>query len=205
MTSTNRRVLIALSSGPSLIASTGFAQVCRPGSDVARSPPAHRGPQSAGAEYLDPSSSRCRSASLLFDVSIGAARCMWKGGMIEVLVPEKSVDSGPRRRLSSFYQWLTGASSPSNSATHIESRSPADTVLPERIGHYAITRKLGAGAMGVVYAAQDERLGRTVALKRMSSLTHDETARKRFWREARAAASVNHPNVCQIYEIGEGA
>ncbi len=57
--------------------------------------------------------------------------------------------------------------------------------------------------MGVVYAALDARLERTVALKTMSSLANDETARKRFWREARAAAAVNHPNVCQIYEIGE--
>src|SRR5262245_9194686 len=57
--------------------------------------------------------------------------------------------------------------------------------------------------MGVVYAARDERLGRTVALKTMSSLASDETARKRFWREARAAATVSHPNICQIYEIGE--
>ena len=57
--------------------------------------------------------------------------------------------------------------------------------------------------MGVVYAARDDRLERPVALKTMMLLAHDETARKRFWREARAAASVNHPNVCQIYEIGE--
>jgi serine/threonine protein kinase/tetratricopeptide (TPR) repeat protein len=56
--------------------------------------------------------------------------------------------------------------------------------------------------MGVVYEARDERLERTVAVKTMSMLGND-TARKRFWREARAAASVNHPNVCQIYEIGE--
>jgi TolB-like protein/tetratricopeptide (TPR) repeat protein len=59
--------------------------------------------------------------------------------------------------------------------------------------------------MGVVYAARDERLERSVALKTMSSLANDETGRRRFWREARAAASVNHPNVCQIYEIGEDA
>jgi serine/threonine-protein kinase len=57
--------------------------------------------------------------------------------------------------------------------------------------------------MGVVYEAYDERLKRTVALKMMLSLEYDETARKRFWREARAAASVNHPHVCQIYEVGE--
>jgi non-specific serine/threonine protein kinase len=57
--------------------------------------------------------------------------------------------------------------------------------------------------MGIVYAARDEKLERVVALKTMSSLAGDETARKRFWREARAAASVNHPNVCQLYEIGE--
>jgi eukaryotic-like serine/threonine-protein kinase len=78
-----------------------------------------------------------------------------------------------------------------------------DKLLPARIGHYSIERKLGEGGMGIVYAARDDRLQRSVALKTMLSLGDDETARKRFWREARAAASVNHPNVCQIYEIGE--
>jgi eukaryotic-like serine/threonine-protein kinase len=57
--------------------------------------------------------------------------------------------------------------------------------------------------MGVVYEADDERLKRTVALKLMASLEHDETSRRRFWREAQAAASVNHPHVCQVYEVGE--
>jgi TolB-like protein/predicted Ser/Thr protein kinase len=74
---------------------------------------------------------------------------------------------------------------------------------PSRIAHYAITHKLGEGGMGVVYAARDERLERPVALKMISSRAYDDTARRRFWREARTAASVNHPNVCQIYEIGE--
>jgi TolB-like protein len=55
--------------------------------------------------------------------------------------------------------------------------------------------------MGIVYAAQDESLGRQVAVKTIAE--PDESARRRFRREARAAASVNHPNVCQVYEIGE--
>jgi serine/threonine protein kinase len=83
-----------------------------------------------------------------------------------------------------------------------ETSRPGDD-RPVRIGPYAIERKLGEGGMGVVYAARDERLQRTIALKTLTSLAQDPDARKRFWREARAAASVNHPNICQIYEIGE--
>ena len=81
----------------------------------------------------------------------------------------------------------------------------ADGPLPARIGRYTIERKLGEGGMGVVYAARDQRLARTIALKMLSAPAPDETARQRLWREARAAASVNHPNICQIYEIGEDA
>jgi eukaryotic-like serine/threonine-protein kinase len=115
-------------------------------------------------------------------------------------VADKVVDNTPRGRLRALYEWLTGAATlPTPS---VESARMQEG-LPARIGHYAIARKLGEGGMGVVYAARDERLERTVAVKTMSSLAHDETARKRFWREARAAASVNHPNICQIYEIGE--
>ena len=75
--------------------------------------------------------------------------------------------------------------------------------LPARIGRYVIQRKLGEGGMGVVYAAHDDQLDRLVALKTMSALARDEAARARFWREARAAARVSHPNVCQIHEIGD--
>jgi serine/threonine protein kinase len=77
--------------------------------------------------------------------------------------------------------------------------------IPERIGHYRLVRKLGEGGMGVVYAAHDERLERPVALKMLRQTDLDEQGAKRLWREARAAAAVNHPNVCQIYEIGEEA
>ena len=74
--------------------------------------------------------------------------------------------------------------------------------LPHTLGQYTLTRQLGQGGMGVVYAARDERLGRDVAVKMIAGLS-DENAVKRFWREARAAAAVAHPNVCQIYDVGE--
>ena len=102
--------------------------------------------------------------------------------------------------MRALYEWLKPAT-PSPHLPSSPASGPDRGDLPARIGQYAIERKLGQGGMGVVYAARDERLKRTVALKTMSSLTHD--ARARLWREARVAASVNHPNVCQIHEIGE--
>lgn len=122
--------------------------------------------------------------------------------MIGVPVAEKPVDNTPRGRLRALYDWVTGATPSPHPPPRLAITPPPEGV-PARIGHYAIARKLGQGGMGVVYAARDERLERTVAVKTMSSLANDETARKRFWREARAAASVNHPNICQLYEIGE--
>ena len=118
--------------------------------------------------------------------------------MIDVRVADKQPDNTSRGSFRTLYEWLTGTTSsdlPPNASTR--------EILPTRIGRYAIERKLGEGGMGVVYAARDDRLERTIALKTLSSLATDETARQRLWREARAAASVNHPNVCQIYEVGE--
>ncbi len=124
--------------------------------------------------------------------------------MIDGPVAEKPLDNTPRGRLRALYDWMVTRAAPSPPAgPSLALTPPPEEAVPTRIGHYAIARKLGQGGMGVVYAARDERLERTVAVKTMSSLAHDETARKRFWREARAAASVNHPNVCHIYEIGE--
>jgi serine/threonine protein kinase len=73
-----------------------------------------------------------------------------------------------------------------------------------RISHYRILRRLGSGGMGEVYAAEDERLRRDVAIKFISpGKAADEHARRRFEREAQAAAALNHPNICTIFEVNE--
>src|SRR5262245_49372604 len=78
-----------------------------------------------------------------------------------------------------------------------------EKMIGRTVGHYRIETKLGEGGMGIVYAARDERLHRAVALKMIHGQVCDPQFRQRLWREARAAAAVNHPNICQIYEVGE--
>jgi serine/threonine protein kinase len=73
----------------------------------------------------------------------------------------------------------------------------------ERLGHYEVISLIGSGGMGDVYRARDPRLGRDVAVKTLRSAETD--ARARLWREARAAASISHPSVCQIHDVGENS
>lgn len=77
-------------------------------------------------------------------------------------------------------------------------------LVPKEISHYRISERLGAGGMGEVFLAQDIRLDRKVAIKMLpAGSIRNEQAKKRLFREAKAAATLDHPNICSIYEVGE--
>jgi predicted Ser/Thr protein kinase len=105
------------------------------------------------------------------------------------------------RRFPDLFSSAGAPTLPAPNATEARPALPAPS-LPERFGRYHILRPLGRGGMGAVYLARDSELERLVALKVPNLETGDPEAVERFAREAKAAATIEHPNICRVYDVG---
>jgi serine/threonine protein kinase/Tol biopolymer transport system component len=138
-----------------------------------------------------------------FDNSINATIRRLREALEDSAGTPKFIETLPRRGYR-FLVPVVHAATTESVPPPEQPASGSDGFAGQTISHYRILRKLGQGAMAVVYLAEDLRLGRSVAIKLLpEELYDDPRALERFAREAQAASALNHPNICTVYDVDE--